>query len=89
MDIPELDAIQVWIDPYPDEDRKEYEIKMLQQIMERKPLILDIYLPSLEEGDSLLKQLPQRGLFYKLWVDPAVYDSLPADYPGTDLWLRG
>ena len=89
MDIPELDAIQIWMDPYPGEDRKEYEINMLQQIMERKPLILDIYLPSLEEGDSLLKQLPQRGLFYKLWVDPTVYDSLPDDYPGTDLWLRG
>jgi hypothetical protein len=89
VDIPELDAIQVWIDPYPDGDRKEYEITMLQQIMERKPLILDVYLPSLEEGDRLLEQLPQRGLFYKLWVDPAVYDSLPDDYPGTDLWLRG
>jgi len=89
MDIPELDAIQVWMDPYPDGDRREYEITMLQRIMERKPLILDVYLPSLEQGDRLLERLPQRGLFYKLWVDPAVYDSLPYDYPGTDLWLRG
>jgi len=89
MDLPELDAIQVWVDPYPSGDRRMYEVKMLQQIMQRKPLILDVYPPSLKESEWLFEQLPKQGLFYKVWLDLECYKALPEDYPGTDLWLRG
>ena len=88
MDLPELDAIQVWVDPYPSGDRLTYEVEMLHRIMEHKPLILDVYPPRLEESEWLFQQLPKQGLFFKVWLDRECYSALPEDYPGTDPWLR-
>ena len=88
MNLPDLDAIQVWMDPYPASDRRRFEVDMLQRIADRKPLIVDVYQSDLDESDWLLGQLTGRAVFYKNWVDPEVYDGLPDDHPGTDRWLR-
>lgn len=89
LELPELNAIQVWVDPYPVGDRKIYEVEMLNRIATEKPLVVDVYQSSPEEADWLLDQLPQSNLFFKLWLEKEVYDILPEDYPGTQLWLRG
>ncbi len=89
VEVPELDAIQCWLDPYPLGERKSYEVKMLRMIAEHKPLIVDVYQNDTAENEWLLDQLPRRSLFFKTWVDGDVFASLPEDYPGTQLWLRG
>lgn len=87
IDVPELDVIEVFMDPYPKGERKEYEVEILRMILEQKRLILDVHPPSLEEAEWLLAQLPTRGLCWHAHYDPEVYDSLPPDVPGGDAWL--
>ena len=89
VQIAELDAIEVEVDPYPDAERKPYEVEMLQMIQEHKPLILGVNFPSLEEADSLLAQLSPRGLCFNARFDPATFASLPAGLPGSETWLLG
>ena len=89
VEIDELDAIEVAVDPYPTPARKGWEIEMLQMILARKALILDVSLPSREEGEWLLAQLPQRGLAFNAWYEPPVWETLPDDLPGSETWLLG
>jgi len=49
--------------------------------------VLDVHLPSFKEGEWLLKNLPKRGLFFKAWFDPQVYDIMPTGFPGSEIWL--
>jgi len=88
IEIPELDAIEVFMDPYPTlNKRRLYELKMLKRILAHKPLVLDVHLASVKEGEWLLENLPKRGLFFKAWFDPEVYDTMPIDFPGSEIWL--
>jgi len=86
VEIPELDAIEVAVDPYPTPERKPYEIEMLQLILAHKSLILDLSLPSLEEGEWVLAQLPHRGLSFNNWYEPPIWETLPDGLPGNTLW---
>ena len=86
--MPELDAIEVWMDPYPiEKSRKLYELKILKKILKNKPLILDVYLPNLKEAKWLLDNLPKKRLFFKAWFDYEIYINLPDDFPGRKIWL--
>ena len=86
--MPELDAIEVWMDPYPiEKSRKLYELEMLKKILQYKPLILDVYLPNLKEAKWLLDNLPKKRLFFKAWFDYEIYINLPDDFPGRKIWL--
>lgn len=87
IEVPELDAIQVWMDPYPIESRKLYEFNILKKILQYKSLILDVYLPNLKEGEWLLDNLPKNRLFFKAWFDYEIYTNLPDDFPGREIWL--
>lgn len=87
VDVPELDVIEVFMDPYPKGERKEYEVEVLRMILEQKRLILDVHPPSFEEAEWLLAQLPTRGLCWHAHYGPEVYESLPPDVPGRDGWL--
>jgi len=87
VQVPELDVIEVAMDPYPTGERKAYEVEMLQMILAHKALILDVKLPSYEEGEWLLAQLQQRRLCYHPLFDLSVYDALPEDTPGRQAWL--
>jgi hypothetical protein len=87
IEIPELDVIQVQMDPYPRGERKQYEVEVLQQILAHKSLILTVNLPSYEEGEWLLAQLPRERLCFNARFDPPVYASLPPDAPGSETWL--
>jgi hypothetical protein len=87
VQIPELDAIEVAVDPYPTPERKPYEIEMLQLILAHKALILDLSLPSREEGEWVLEQLPRQGLFFNSWYEPPIWETLPDDLAGSELWL--
>jgi hypothetical protein len=84
--IPELDVVQVVVDPYPTGKRKQYEVEMLRMIQEHKPLLLDINFPSLEEAEWLLAQLLPRGLCFNARFSPEVFRSAPAELPGSILW---
>ena len=61
MQIPELDVVQVVVDPYPVGERREHEIGMMQMILEHKPFIVDVNLPSVEEAEWLLDSSPSAG----------------------------
>ena len=87
VQVPELDVIEVAMDPYPTGERKAYEVGMLKMILAHKALILDVNLPSFEEGEWLLAQLPQRRLCFHTMFDPSVYEALPEDTPGRETWL--
>ena len=87
VEIPELNAIQVGVDPYPTKERKPYEVEMMQLILQHKPLILEANFPSLAESEWLLSQLPKRGLYFNSWFVPEVYEALPASLPGSEVWL--
>jgi hypothetical protein len=87
--IPELDVVEVAMDPYPRGERKAYEIEMLQLILDHKSLVLDVHLPSYEEGEWLLAQLPQRRLCFNALYDVEVFETLPDDLPGSEVWLLG
>ncbi len=88
IEVPELDAIEVFMDPYPIEKScKLYELEILKKILQYKPLILDVYLPNLKEAKWLLDNLPKKGLFFKAWFDHGIYTNLPDDFPGKKIWL--
>lgn len=87
IEVQELDAIEVFMDPYPIESRKLYELNILKKILQYKPLILDVYLPNLKEGEWLLDNLPKNRLFFKAWFDYEIYTNLPDDFPGRKIWL--
>ena len=87
VQIPELDAIEVAVDPYPTPARKPYEIEMLQLILAHKALVLDLSLPSQEEGEWVLEQLPRQGLFFNTWFEPPLWEALPEGVAGSELWL--
>ena len=88
IEVPELDAIKIYMDPYPiEESRKLYEINILKKILQYKPLILDVYLLNLKEGEWLLDNLPKNRLFFKAWFDYEIYNNLPDDFPGRKIWL--
>jgi len=87
IEVQELDAIEVFMDPYPIESRKQYELNILKKILQYKPLILDVHLPNLKEGEWLLDNLPKNGLFFKAWFDYEIYKNLPDDFPGRKIWL--
>jgi hypothetical protein len=87
VQVPELNVIEVAMDPYPTGERKAYEVEMLQMILAHKSLILDVKLPSYEEGEWLLAQLPQRRLCFHPLFDLSVYEALPEDTPGRETWL--
>jgi hypothetical protein len=89
VEIGALDVVEVVIDPYPRGARKHYEVEMLRQIQERKPLIVDVNLPSVAEGDWLLHQLSARGLCFNARYAPEVYRDAGGDLPGADLWVLG
>ena len=87
IEVPELNAIEVAMDPYPRGERRPYEVKMLQRILEHKLLILHVHLPCVEEGEWLLTQLPKRGLCFDAQLDLSDYEALPAGFPGSETWL--
>ena len=87
VEIAELDAIEVAVDPYPNAERKPYEVEMLQLIQEHKPLILDVNFPTLEEAESVLAELSPRGLCFNPRFESDVFESLPNDMPGSVIWL--
>lgn len=87
VELPELTAIEVAVDPYPLPERKPYEMKMLKLIQEHKPLILDVNFPSWEEAESVLAELSPRGLCFNARFEPKVFETLPAGLPGSDVWL--
>jgi hypothetical protein len=92
LDLPELDVIEVGIDSPPAQQRRPYEVQMLQMILENKALIVDAGPPnveSLDEYEELLAQLPERGLCFRVAFEPAVYGALPPDFPGCEVWLLG
>jgi hypothetical protein len=49
-------------------------------------LVLDVNLPSYEEGEWLLAQLPQQRLCFNALYEPAVFDALPANAAGREVW---
>jgi len=90
LEIPELKVIEVVIDSPPAEGRRAHEIEMLQKIMERKSLYIHFGPPNLAtlaDYRQLLEQLPQRGLLVNASFEPEVYSTLPADFPGTQVWM--
>jgi hypothetical protein len=89
VQIPELDVIEVVVDPYPDLERKQYEIERMQMIQTHKPLLLDVNFPSFDEAEQLLAHLSPRGLCLNARFDPETFASLPAGVPGSRAWLLG
>ena len=89
VQIEELDAIEVVVDPYPRGERKRYEIEMLQMIQEHKPLILDVNAPSFEEAEWVLGQLSPRGLCFNARFDQDTFATRPPDVPGSQVWVLG
>jgi hypothetical protein len=87
VEIPELDVLEVAVDPYPTGERKPYEIEMLRMITAHKPLILDVNLPSFEEGEWLLAQLPDSRICFNAQFEPFIYEALPTGVPGGETWL--
>jgi hypothetical protein len=85
--IPELDVIQVVVDPYPTGERKRYEIEMLRMIQQHKLLLLDINFPSREEADWFLAQLLPRGLCFNARFSPETFRAAPLDMPGSEFWV--
>jgi hypothetical protein len=59
---------------------------MLQLVQRHKSLYLDVYPPSYEEGEWLLAQLSKRRLCFRALYESAVYDALPADASGREVW---
>ena len=62
LEVDELNVIEVVVDPYPNDDRKPYEMDMYRRILERKPLLLDVNFPSWKEAEWVLSELPHRAL---------------------------
>jgi hypothetical protein len=87
LEVDELGVIEVVVDPYPEEERKPYEMAMYKRILERKPLILDVNFPSLEEADWVLGELSHRGLDLNARFSPETLASLPAGTPASETYL--
>ena len=87
IEVDELDVIEVVVDPYPGAARKPYEMAMYRRILERKPLILDVNFPSLEEADWVLGELAHRGLNLNARFSPETLALLPADAPASETYL--
>lgn len=87
LEVDELDIIEVVVDPYPKPDRKPYEMDMYRRILERKPLILDVNFPSLEEADSVLRELPHRGLDLNARFSAKTLAGLPDGEPAAEMYM--
>ena len=88
VELPELDAIQVSMDPTPAKERDPREIEMLHLIHAHKPLILSTdALTSVEQGERFLAQFPRSRLCFTEAYDPAIYETVPGDLPGKAHWL--
>lgn len=87
VQVPELSAIEVVVDPYPTAQRRRYEVAMYHLIQQHKPLILDVGFPDVDEAEALLAELSPRGLCFNARFDEASYAALPAGYPGCEAWL--
>ncbi len=87
VQIPELSAIEVAVDPYPTGERKVWEVEMLRMIMQHKPLFLDVWFPNLDEAGWLAEQLPKRGVCFNARFEPADWAGAPADFPGRETWV--
>lgn len=87
LEVEELDIIEVVVDPYPKEERKPYEMDMYRRILERKPLILDVNFPSLEEAEWVLAELPHRGLDLNARFSPETLPVLPDGDPAGETYF--
>ena len=86
MEQPEINAIEVVVDPYPAGKRKAWEVAMLQRIQQHKPLILNTEFPSYAESEWLLSQLDRRGLLFNARFAAEAAD-LPDHLPGSAAWI--
>jgi hypothetical protein len=86
VQVPELSAIEVVVDPYPASQRRGYEMAMYRLIQAHKPLILDANFPSLEEADAVLAELSPRGLAFNARFDAETLARLPAGDPAGQAW---
>lgn len=89
LEVDELDVIEVVVDPYPSEARKPYEMAMYKRILDRKPLILDVNFPSIEEAEWVLGSLSHRGLCLNARFSSETLASLPAGAPDSETWILG
>jgi len=87
MEVEELTVLEVFLDPYPEGERKLWEVEMLQRIQQHKALIVDANLPSAAEGAWLLGQLDRRGLLFDARLEPDQSALLPADMPARRRWV--
>lgn len=87
IEIDELDAIEVVVDPYPTGARKAHEVEMMQLIQTRKPLMVDANFPSYAEAEWMLNQLDRAGLYFNMQFDPATLATLSSDMPKREVWL--
>lgn len=87
VQIDELDAIEVVVDPYPRGTRKAHEEQMMRMIQQHKPLMVDANLPSYDEARRLFDCLEPRGLYFNMQFDPEILTTLPADLPHSQVWL--
>jgi len=87
VEIPELSAIEVVVDPYPTPERSPYEVRMYQMIQQHKPLILDVGFPSVAEAEALLSELSPRGLCFNARFEEGAFAGLPEDWPGRTPWV--
>jgi hypothetical protein len=87
IEVDELAVIEVVVDPYPGASRRAYEMAMYRKIQERKPLILDVNFPRVEEADWVLGQLAHRGLNLNARFSPETLALLPADTPASETYL--
>jgi hypothetical protein len=86
LEVEELDIIEVVVDPYPDTERKQYEMDMYRKILGQKPLILDANFPSLEEANWVVSELPNQGLNVNARFDPEIIGDIPDDTPGNEMY---
>jgi hypothetical protein len=84
---PQVGAVEVYLDPYPQGERKTWEVEMLQRIQEQKPLILDVNAPTYAECEWLLSQLDRRGLSFNARYALEAAGDLPAHLPGDENWI--
>jgi len=87
VQVPELTALECILDPYPTGERRLWEIKMLQMILEHKALFLDANFPTWEESQWVLEQMPRRGLCFNPRFDHETFAGLPAGLPGSQTWI--
>ena len=86
LEVDELNVIEVVVDPYPNDERKPYEMDMYKRILESKPLLLDFNFPSWEEAQWVMSELPHRGLNINARFTPDVYPEVPQDDPAAVMY---